>query len=223
MRRFICFVLVLMACSFTSTAAQARERYFLIIFGSESTPRIPRYTHTFATAIKVCEPTPGVITSLEAHTISWLPQSLKVRILRLRPEPGFNLDLHRTLHWAIDETPQEVSMWGPYEIPAHWYCLFLRQYVDLIPGQERYKAVDPIVREHISDCIHAVTDMDPVFERLYYPIIFFGNGASWRIVRVLQRRDIIIDPDRSHPWLIPMLGLDQYPIRQRYYRGPFFQ
>src|SRR5262245_20057651 len=52
------------------------ERYFIIIFGSQSTPKQPKYTHTWATVVKVtgCDG-PGAPT-IEEHTISWLPASL---------------------------------------------------------------------------------------------------------------------------------------------------
>lgn len=33
--------------------APANERYFLILFGSQTTPRVPRYTHTWGTVVKV--------------------------------------------------------------------------------------------------------------------------------------------------------------------------
>src|SRR5688572_14571116 len=49
------------------------ERYFMLVFGSQSDPKQPKYTHTWATIVKVngCDG-PGAPT-VEEHTISWMP------------------------------------------------------------------------------------------------------------------------------------------------------
>jgi hypothetical protein len=35
--------------------APTNERFFVVLYGSQTTPEIPRYTHTWATAVKVTE------------------------------------------------------------------------------------------------------------------------------------------------------------------------
>src|SRR5262245_1104266 len=69
------------------------ERFFVLLFGSQTTPRIPRYTHTWATVVKVSQPQAGGEPKIESHTISWLPDSNKVRIWRICVEPGSNREL----------------------------------------------------------------------------------------------------------------------------------
>src|SRR5262245_19954113 len=61
-------------------------RYYIIVFGSQSTPKLARYTHTWATVIQVTETDGG--PRIEHHTISWMPATLQIRPLRFRPEAG---------------------------------------------------------------------------------------------------------------------------------------
>ena len=65
------------------------------------------------------------------------------------------------------------------------------------------------------DCIHAITDLDPRYDRARYPLIFYGQPASRRLVHEAARRQAFIDPWTTHDWLIPAVGLDQYPIDRR--------
>ena len=65
------------------------------------------------------------------------------------------------------------------------------------------------------DCIHVISDMDPVYSRRRYRLIRFGMAASRFIAGELGRRDMLIDPDHTHDWLNRRLGLDAYPITHR--------
>src|SRR5690348_5440505 len=100
------FALVLLAASVFLSASQttrAGERHYIIVFGAQSHPKLPRFTHTFATIIKVLDCPPGCpIPPIETQTISWLPQTLVVHPFRCQDEPGVNLDLHSTLKWAAE-------------------------------------------------------------------------------------------------------------------------
>jgi hypothetical protein len=62
--------------------------------------------------------------------------------------------------------------------------------------------------------------MDPMFSRERYPLTYFGVAATRNIVRQVLTRPVVIDAPRTHDWLIPVLGLDHYPIKQAHYRGP---
>ena len=54
-----------------------------MIFGSQSNPKQLRYTHTWATYVRAVGEGPDPTQyALEAHTISWLPQTLVVRVWR---------------------------------------------------------------------------------------------------------------------------------------------
>ena len=202
--------------------APQNERYFLIVFGSQTTPRIGRYTHTWATVVKVTE-LPGAQPAVEEHTISWLPDSLDIRVWRLRVEPASNLDLHATIEHVLG-TGQRVSMWGPYEIWGGLYTRFVTQKAFLDSGAVGYQAVDAVGEAARKgdgcDCFHALSDMDPLFDRRRYPLHYFGDEASLNIVRQVHEHPVLIRPCRTHDWLIPALGLDRYPIVRRRYDGP---
>src|SRR4051794_20670459 len=60
-------------------AAAPGVRYFVLIFGSQSTPWQPRYTHTWATVVKVTQPEGPGQPTVEEQTISWLSTALVVR------------------------------------------------------------------------------------------------------------------------------------------------
>src|SRR5438270_13790364 len=84
------------------STARAGEVYYVMVFGSQSRPKQLRYTHTWATFIKATgEGDDPNAYDLEYNTISWLPATLEVKVLRPWPEPGVNLDLYQTLR-AMD-------------------------------------------------------------------------------------------------------------------------
>jgi hypothetical protein len=190
------------------------ERYYVIVFGSESTPRAPRYTHSWATFVRVT----GCGRTVEARTISWMPATLDIHPWRFEIEPGVNLDLHTTLRYALD-AGEHVARWGPYECRPELYYRAAAQKDFLEGGVMGYQCVDTVGEAGRTglgcDCIHAVTDMDPQYTRARYRLVRFGQAASRFIAYELGRRDMLIDPDRTHDWLNGRLGLDAYPIEQK--------
>ncbi|MCE9532431.1 MAG: hypothetical protein K8T89_15125 [Planctomycetes bacterium] len=205
-----------------ATPVPPNERYYIIVFGSQSTPLQARYTHSWATIVKATTPADGGAPQIEQHTISWMPASLEIAPLRLHVEPGTNLDLKFTIEEMLRHK-ERVSMWGPYEIWHGLYHRILTQKRFMESGAVGYQCIDTIGEAarvgNGSDCIHAITDMDPQFDRERYPLAYFGEAASLNIVRQLQRRPVMICPRKTHDWLIPALGLDCYPICRRTYTG----
>src|SRR5947209_13374239 len=95
---------LLVACLLWAAPARADEYYFVVIFGAESVPKQPRYTHSWATFVKATGCGPDLNTfRLEAFTISWMPATLDIRPLALLPEPGVNLDLHTSLRYVLSQ------------------------------------------------------------------------------------------------------------------------
>jgi hypothetical protein len=203
-------------------SAPPGERYFLLIFSSQSTPKRARYTHTWASVVKVtgCDG-PGTLP-IEEQTVSWLPVTLNVRPLSFRVEQGVNLPLHFTIEEVLRHD-ERVSLWGPYEVGPGLYFRFMVQRSFLDSGRVGYQAIDTIGEAARTgagcDCIHSVTDMDPLFDCNQYPLSYFGDSASLNIVRQIHTRPIIICPQADHGWLLPQLGLDKYPIVRRCYHG----
>ena len=204
-----------------ASALQAGERYYLLMFGSQRVPANPNYSHSWATFVRVSWPgdaaCPPQDAALEAHTISWLPQNLVVRLWALLPECGANFDLHTTVRWALD-SDERISMWGPYLIEPDLYDRALRRIAQLDSGAVRYKANDSGRNsDHVSNCIHAVSSIaDGLRLRVMSP--GWGETASFAI---LQRiRPWIIDRNNVEPWVGSALGLDQYPIIYRDFQRP---
>lgn len=192
------------------------ERYYLLVFGSQTTPRVPRYTHTWATVVKTLE-APGCAPQVaEVHTISWMPADLDIQPWQFTPEPGRNLGLHETIRMALD-CGEHVALWGPYVIHPRLYRRFLLQKAYMESGRVGYQCIDTVgegANGSGCDCIHAVTDMDPQFERGYYRLTRFGIAGSQFIVRQLFERNLLVSRE-THSWLDGPLGLCQYPIDHR--------
>ena len=114
-------VIAAVAAFFSAGQARGGERYYLMIFGSQSHPKLLRYTHTWATFIRVVgEGDDPSGYQVYQHTISWLPATLNVRTWSPVPEQGVNLDLYATLDTVL-KNGENVTMWGPYEVHAPIY------------------------------------------------------------------------------------------------------
>src|SRR4051794_11846005 len=207
-------VLSFLGLAFAMAAGEARggEFYYVMIFGSQSKPKLLRYTHTWATFVRAVGEGPDANSySLDQHTISWLPQSLEVRPWTLLPEPGVNLDLYQTLD-AVYRDREHVTMWGPFRIVPEVYQRSLGVKAILESGRAEYRAISTARNLLVSDCIHAVAAVDPVFGRGHYPLIRVGKPASRYIARQFIIRSAFDQYQTEASWLIPRLGLDRYPI-----------
>ena len=208
-KRFLVLTLALVC---TCSTARGGERYYSIVFGSQSRPKQLRFTHTWATFIKVVgEGDDPRGYQVFQHTISWLPDSLNVRTWSPIPERGVNLDLHATLDF-VAKGGENVTMWGPFEMLPDVYERSLRVKSILDSGAAQYRAISTSRNLLVSDCIHAVAAVDPVFGRGHYPLIRVGKPASRFISRQVMTRSAFDQYRTDAAWLIPCLGLDRYPI-----------
>ena len=199
------------------------ERYYLLFFGSNDKLRRPKYTHTWATAVRtVCPPDSAEPVVAEVVTISWLPVGLEITPLDFCVEPGQNVGLHETIRNSLD-TRQDVAMWGPYEVWHGFYHRFCVQKAFLDSGRVGYQMIDTVGEAartgNGSDCIHAISDMDLRFPRWRYPLAVYGIPATANLVRRFMHARVFVDPPVVHDWLLPRLGLDPYPISHRRYVG----
>src|SRR4051794_20119573 len=207
-------VLSFLGLAFAMAAGEARggEFYYVMIFGSQSKPKLLRYTHTWATFVRAVGEGPDANSySLDQHTISWLPQSLDVRPWSLLPEPGVNLDLYQTLD-AVYHNREHVAMWGPFRIQLQVYERSLGVKAILESGRAEYRAISTARDLLISDCIHAVAAVDPVFGRDHYPLVRIGKPASRYIAHEFMMRSLFDQYQYNNAWLVPRLGLDGYGI-----------
>jgi hypothetical protein len=211
--RLSLFVLILLASLLPARPARAQEaneHYYMMIFSAQTASSDPRLTHSFATFVRATGTGPSAEAyQIEAHTISWMPQSLDIVVLCLRPERGINLDLASSLRWA-ESVGSRVSMWGPYEIQKELYDRARAQEARLNSGTVLYKALDGRFRPGTaSNCIHAVADLD-MDRGLLESGQGRGDTASYQVMQHLARR--IIDPGQTHPWVARRLGLAGYPL-----------
>jgi hypothetical protein len=214
LRRYRAAPAVILGLWLTTTAGAARgeEFYYVLIFGSQSSPKRLQYTHTWATFVRAVGEGPDANNyTLYQHTISWLPESLDVRTWSLLPEKGVNLDLYPTLD-AVYRDRENVTMWGPFRILPMVYERSLRVKEILDSGRAEYRAISTPGNLLISDCIHAVAAVDPVFGRGHYPLVRIGQPASRYIARQFMTRSVFDQHQTAASWLIPRLGLDRYPI-----------
>ena len=154
------------------------------------------------------------------HTISWMPATLEIRPWRFAIESGRNLELHESIRMAL-ACREQIAMWGPHEIRPRLYRRFLLQKSYLESGCVGYQCIDTVGEARRGagcDCIHAITDMDPVFERDYYPLTRYGMTGSENIVEQLVERGLLVNR-ATDSGLEGPLGLCRYPIIRCQYRG----
>ena len=199
------------------------DRYYLLVFGSQSLPKQPRYTHTWITFVRIPAPLPGCKPDLEQHTISWMPSTLNIRTFNFSVEPGVNLNLHESLKLALDDHDR-ISLWGPYEIPSGLFRKLKIQKDFVESGKIGYQCIDSVggaARDgNGSNCVHAISDADATFTRQAYPLSSFGETASHYILKQLVERGAIKNVETKHDFLMPILDLERYPIVRREYNPP---
>ena len=193
---------------FGTRSAHAADRYFALVFSSQAKPKMPRFSHVWATVVKVSNAElPAEKWCFQAETISWFPASLVVHTFKLRAEPGVNLDLQKTI-CHVQKQGQNVSVWGPREIPEFMYHEFMKQKCRLESGQVAYQCIDSFRDpNNVSDCIHSLTDMDRSRGRAAYPLSRFGDEAAEQFVRVLAKRGRFLPVDAMCEAVYESLGL----------------
>jgi len=193
--------------------ARADESYYMIVYGAQRTPNVPRFTHTFATFVKATgEGNDKTGYKVEEHTISWIAKTKEIVVARARPEPGVNLSLKESLVLAA-ALEEKVSMWGPFEIKKELYERALKQIDRLESNKIEYKAIDVRFRpERASNCIHAVSDID-ADDGLVDVGTACGDEASRAVASHLRRW--MFDPEKTHDWVSGLIGLDDKTVTRR--------
>jgi hypothetical protein len=198
--------------------APCNERCYLLVFGAQTDPRQAKYTHSWATVVKVVDQGSGQPPYIEAHTISWMPATLDIDPMSFRVECGTDLDLCTTIHDVLRHD-ERISLWGPYQLRTGLYRKFRIQKDFVDSGAIGYQCIDTVGEAarngNGSNCIHAITDLDSHFDRGGYPLWRFGEQASEYIVNQIVARDGFIDPCTKHEWLLGPLGIADCPIVKR--------
>ena len=182
--------------------------YYMVVFASQRGANEPRYSHTFATFVSVTGRGENEDHEIEIHTLSWLPKSLNIVILRAQTEPGINLDLQASLDWAAS-VQARVTAWGPYRIQEELYQAARNQIDRLNGGGIAYKAFKLLDRSEATNCIYALADIEQG-RGLLSAGTAHGEAASQMVVRHFQRR--IIHPEQTHDWMRGRLGLEKHAV-----------
>lgn len=184
---------------------------YLMVFAADGAQYAPTRGHTFAAVVRVERSSGAPPRLVEMHSISWLPQTMKVRALALRPEKGHNMPLHDTLRHYICLGP--VTMWGPYCVEPEFAERF-KERVATIESCFRYKAASLTSPRDVCDCARAVEEMVEPRRRF---IGIYGYGAAASSVVVQKFSPWMVDPDRTYPDVATLIGLDEYPLERRAY------
>jgi hypothetical protein len=196
--------------------ARAKDSYFMLLLSQERDPLAPRFSHTYASFVHARRAAGDNDYRLETHSISWLPATLDIRLLR-RPEKGVNLGLKASLDLS-KSLDTRISMWGPFQIQKELYDRAVRQEARLKRGEILYKAVEGAFRpeRQAVNCFHAVSDID-TDRGLLETGTAHGDAATEMVAQHLRRW--IIDPERTHDWVADRLGLKKYTITRRKLTG----
>ena len=207
-------IIVAVGLLLLANSARADDFYYVAVFGSQTVPADPNYSHTFAAFIRASGegPCPASFTVEDCFCISWLPANLIIRTRSLLPECGHNFGLHETIKYAL-KNDERISVWGPYRIDQKLYDNARRQIGVLESGEVRFKPVDTgYPTDRVSNCIHAVSSCADGYRlRILSP--GFGDTASWAVTK--RFRPFIFNTDETHEWVYSYLGLQDYPIHRR--------
>lgn len=145
-----------------------------------------------------------------------MPATLEIHPWDFRLEPGVNLGLEQTITNVALANGERIVVWGPYECRPALYTRLRTQKQFMESGQMQYQCIDTVGEAartgRGSNCIHAITDMDPEHGRRQYPLTRYGFAAGREIARRLRAIDVLVNPGCVHDFLLPVLGLDAYPI-----------
>lgn len=210
MNRFFAASFLLLIGS-TPAALRAEELYFTTVYSAQRPiVNLPKYTHTWATFVKLtrCKPTDPY--KLETFTISWLPVTLKVQPLHIRSEPGINLPLKETIAWC-HENEMEIRQFGPFPIKKELYDLEHERWGVFERGERMYRASDIInapAEETSCNCTYAVAAPVARVQRFRPVTLGFGFIAG---AYVMRRFDgYVLDDTKTHPWVSDLLGVENF-------------
>ena len=204
--RAVSFAVVLLC----ALPAIAEPRDYFMLFTTDSTPYKPTNAHTFAVLVRI-DSAPGKPPRvLEVRSLSWLPATMKVRAFAIRPEMGRNLPLDETIQFYLASCSR-ICMWGPYLVCPEFAETF-RSRTTTVESSFGYKAAAWLSPLHVCDCIRSVEEMTDSHRRY---IGVFGYGAAGGSYVIRKFSPWFIEPDKSHRWIEPLIGLDRYPLVHR--------
>jgi hypothetical protein len=197
----------------TANDVAARESYYVMVFASQSHPKLSRYTHTWATFVRAVGEAAADTDAyaLQAHTISWLPAAIAIRPWNPHPEAGANLDLYQTIA-VVTSQGERITMWGPFVIdgPTYHHSVDVARF--FASGAPRYRAFSTRFTRPTYNCITAIGALGMGIDEGVFPPLLVGYPSGRHFARQFMARSPYDRESGDHSWLIARLGLDRYPI-----------
>lgn len=188
----------------------AEDRYYMMVFGAQTEPNVPRMSHVHAVFVHATTDKWGSRQIQQQHCISWLPRSLSVEPLRRVPEPGVNLGLAETNRFYASIGSQ-LAMWGPFRIRKDLYDMAARQAERLNRNEINYICLDWRHRGGgASNCHHAVSDLDTTQAPLNTGTAR-GHGAAAMVVDHFAR--YVVPSTENTRWMTDRLNLRPTEVR----------
>ena len=190
-------------------AAVALEDYFMV-FTTDSIPYKATGAHTFAACVQIERAADGSVRVVQVASLSWLPETMKVRGLAMLSEKGRNVPLHETLEHYLN-TGSRICFWGPYRVKPEFADTF-RARVCTVESSFKYKGACLTSPMDVVDCARSVEEMIDPYRR-YIGVCGYGAAAGSYIVRKFSCW--MIAPEQTHPWVEALIGVDKYPLVHR--------
>jgi hypothetical protein len=206
----------------TNAPVVVGERSAIVVFTSQSTPKIPRYAHTWATLVRivfVLDPSTGQAAPqiVGVATISWMPRSHVIKPFVYLVEPGVNLPLDPTIDLVLADGKERITAWGPLEATPALCTRFLEQKAFLESGAIGYQCVDALgeaaLRHNGVNCIHAVT---PALGYSGVDLLqLYGDDSGAGIAATLVRRKLAMPYTPADEWVLDALNYRGLPMARR--------
>jgi hypothetical protein len=183
---------------------------YMLIFAAEGVPYRPTHAHCFAAVVRVetaADQPPHVV---DFRSLSWLPATMSVRALTLGGEKGRNVPLDETIQLCL-AARRRIYLWGAYRVKPELAETF-RARVITVESTFKYRPACFLSPRSVCDCVRSVEEMIEPRRRF---IGVFGYGAVSASYIVRKFTPWLIEPQQSHRWVEPLLGLDRYPLIHR--------
>lgn len=133
----------------------AVQNNYMVIGSFQGRFNTPALSHTFAVFCRIDESN----NIIESRTISWVPQTLNIKMLKRDPEPDTNLTYKQTYDIAAKNN-NNLFFRGPYKIEPELYRRACEQATELESGKVLFKAGDSSTRPLAINSTHAIADID---------------------------------------------------------------
>jgi hypothetical protein len=176
------------------------QSHYMVLGSFQGRLNAPGLSHTFAIFCRV----DGNNNILESRTISWVPQTLSVHVLKRDAETGTNLNYKQTYDLAV-KNGNNLFFRGPYKIEPELYRRACEQVTELESGRVLFKVGDSTLRPAAINSTHAIADIDREYGFLNTGMSW-GDGATSIVEKHLSRW--IVQDLTDNSWVLGKIQLE---------------